>query len=77
MTKQNLSAKIVAATFENDIRSEEISGEKAWKNFEFFDARKSDYSTEKVNFPENTLLYINQSYLTVKNIRTYSIVIYI
>ena len=77
MTKQNLSAKIVATTFENDIGSEEISGEKAWKNFEFSDARKSDYSMEKVNFPENTLLYINQSYLTVKNIRTYSIVIYI
>ena len=28
--------------------------------------RKSDYSMEKVNFPENTLLCVNQSYLTIK-----------
>ena len=39
---------------------------KVWKRFVFFDSRKSDYSVEKVNFPENSLLYINQAYLTVK-----------
>ena len=26
----------------------------------------SDYNMEKVNFPENTLLYVNQVYLTVR-----------
>ena len=63
---RNVSTKIVAATFENDLGSVEVSGEKVWKNFGYFDARKSDYSMEKVNFPENTLFYLNQSYLTVK-----------
>ena len=63
---KNVSTEVVAATFENEIRSEEVSGEKVWRNYGYFNARKSDYSMEKVNFPENMLLYINQSYLTVK-----------
>ena len=63
---RNTSTKIVAATFENEIGSEEVSGERVWKRYGFFDARKSDYSMEKVNFPENTLFSLNQSYLTVK-----------
>ena len=61
-----ISTKIVAATFENEIGSEEVSGEKVWRQFRFFDSRKSNYGMEKVNFPENSLLYINQSYFTVK-----------
>ena len=56
---KNVSTKIVAATFENSFRSAEVSGEKVWKNFSYFDARKSDYLIEKVNFLENTLLYLN------------------
>ena len=63
---RNVTTKIVAATFENDLGSVEVSREKVWKNFGYFDARKSDYSMEKVNFPENILFYLNQSYLTVK-----------
>ena len=63
---RNVTTKIVAATFENDLGSVEVSREKVWKNFGYFDARKSDYSMEKVNFPANTLFYLNQSYLTVK-----------
>ena len=63
---KNISTKIVAATFENELGSEEVSWERVWRNFGYFDARKSDYSMEKVNFPENTLLYINQAFLTVK-----------
>ena len=63
---KNVSTEVVAATFENEIRCEEVSGEKVWRNYGYVNARKSDYSMEKVNFPENMLLYINQSYLTVK-----------
>ena len=62
---KNVSTKIAAATFENDFASA-VSGEKVWKNFDYFDAIKSDYSMEKVDFPENTLFYLNQSYLTGK-----------
>ena len=60
---KNVSTKIVAPTFENDFRSAEVSGENVWKNFGYLDARKSDYLMEKVNIPQNTLFYLNQSYL--------------
>ena len=63
---KNISLNIVAATFENQLGSQEVSGERVWRNFGYFDTRKSDYSMEKVNFPENTLLYINQAFLTVQ-----------
>ena len=63
---QNLTTQIVVASFENDTGSTDVSREKVWKNFGFFDARKSDYSMEKVNFSGNTQIYLNQAYLTVK-----------
>ena len=56
---KNVSTEIVAATFEKEIESEENSGEGVWRNYRCFDARKSEYLIKKVNFPENTLLYIN------------------
>ena len=62
---ENVSTDIVAATSENEIGSEEVSGERVWSNYGYFHARKLDYLMEKINFPENTLLYINQSCLTV------------
>ena len=58
---RNISTKKVASTFENEIGSEEVSGERVW-----VDTRKTDYSMEKVNFHENRLFYLNQSYLIVK-----------
>ena len=63
---RNVSSKTVAATFENYFGSAEVSSEKVWEKVGFFDARKSENSLEKVNFPKNTLIYLNQSYLTVK-----------
>ena len=35
------------------------------------DVTKSDYSMEKVNFPENKLFYLNQSYLTDKKTKRF------
>ena len=63
---KKVSIKIVAATCENEISSEEVSAESVWRQYGFFDLRKSDYSIEKVNYSENTILYLNQAYLTVK-----------
>ena len=58
--------------FEKDIGSVDVSGEKVWRYFGFFNASRSDYNMEKVKFPENTLLYVNQAYLTVqKNKKIY------
>ena len=64
---RNISTKMVAATFENELGSEVVSYERVWKQYGFFNTRKSGYSMEKVvNFPENLLFYLNQSYLTIK-----------
>ena len=60
----------MAAIFESKIGSEEISAERVWRQYGFFDSGKSYYSMEKVNYPENTILYLNQAYLTVKENKT-------
>ena len=44
---KNVSTKIVAATFENNLGPEEALGERVFKSYVFSDARKSDYSMEK------------------------------
>ena len=62
---KNISTNIVAATFENDNGSEEVSGEKVLESFGDFGARKAHYFMEKINFPENTF-YVSQSYLTIQ-----------
>ena len=47
---------------------EKISGERVWKENGFFSEVKPEMNIEKVNIPENTLLYINQGFIsTVKN----------
>ena len=60
---KNVITKIVAAALENNLGSEEGFDERVWSRYSFFDARKSKYSMEKVNFPENTQYHLNQSYL--------------
>ena len=63
---RNVNTNFFAATIENENETVEVSGEKIWKKHDFFNAIKSDFNMEKVNYPENTLFYINQAYLTVK-----------
>ena len=47
---------------------ENVSGEKVWKENGFFKEIKPEMNIEKVNVPENTLLYINQGFIsTVKS----------
>ena len=72
---KNVSTKIVAATFENEIGSEEVSAERVWRQYCFFDSRQFDHSMEKVNYLENTILYLNQAYLTVKKNQKKSIIV--
>ena len=63
---RNVSTKIVAATFKNEIGSAEVSGERVWRQYGFFNSRTSDYGMEKMNYPENAMLFLNQANLTVK-----------
>ena len=45
-----------------------LSGEKIWKKDGFFKDVRADLNLEKVNIPENCLLYVNQGFLsTVKS----------
>ena len=46
--------------------SEEMSGERVWKDPGFLGDLRTDYNMEKVNFPENSLIYINQAYLKIQ-----------
>ena len=63
---RNVSSKTVATTFENILGLLRTQVKRFGKTSAFFDARKSDYLMEKANFPENILIYLNQSYLTIK-----------
>ena len=63
---KNISTKIVAARFEENVGGTEVSCGKIWEHFGYFSNQKSYYNMEKVDYPENTIYYLNQSYLTVK-----------
>ena len=48
--------------------NEKVSGERVWKENGFFKEVKPEMNIEKANVPENTLLYINQGFIsTVKS----------
>ena len=68
---KNLTTKL-AAEKSNKNDEAEIAGERVWKEAGFFGNLRADNNMEKVNFPENPLIYINQAYLTVqKNKKIY------
>ena len=48
----------------NSHSSEKISGEAVWKKQGFFSDERDDVNLEKRSFPENTLYYINQGYIS-------------
>ena len=63
---KNYTTKLVAENFnKDDLSPQEISGERVWKQAGFFGEIRTDYNMEKVNFPENSLIYTNQAYLTI------------
>ena len=67
MTDKDRSLKIQLLITENEGK-DVLSGEKVWKNNAFFGDIKPEINLGKVNLPENTLIYINQSYLsTIKS----------
>ena len=67
MTDKDRSLKTQLLITENEGK-DVVSGEKVWKNKGFFGDIKPEMNLEKVNLPENTLIYIDQSYLsTIKS----------
>ena len=67
MSDKDRSLKTQLLVAENDGK-DLLSAEKVWKNNGFFGDIKPEMNLEKVNMPENTLIYVNQAYLsTVKS----------
>ena len=67
MTDKDRSMK-TQLLIRNSDGDDKLSGEKVWKNNGFFKDIKPGLNLEKVNMPENTLYYVNQSFLsTVKS----------
>ena len=61
---KNVSAKIAASTYENDSGIAKVSGEKIWPQSKYFMNLPTDYIME--NYPENSMFYVNQGYLTIQ-----------
>lgn len=47
----------------------ELSDQKTWLSDGYFKNQVTDYDMQKVNYSENSILYINQAFLTVKRLR--------
>ena len=53
------------------LKEDKLSGEKIWIKDGFFKDVRAELNLEKVNIPENCLLYVNQGFLsTVKSVFT-------
>ena len=64
---KNYTTKLLAKKFDKkDLLPQEISGERVWKEPVFFGELRTDYNMEKVNFPENSLIFTNQAYLAIQ-----------
>ena len=62
---RSMKTQLLMTTSSSD---EKVSGEKVWKENGFFKEIKPEMNIEKANIPENTLLYINQGFIsTVKS----------
>ena len=67
MTDKDRSLKTQLLITENEGK-DVLTSEKVWKNSGCFGDIKPEMNIEKANLPENTLIYVNQSYLlTVKS----------
>ena len=64
-SSKHFVSKLVA---ENKVDGEphETAGECVWQQNGYFGAVRTDYNMEKANFPENSLFYVNQAYLTIQ-----------
>ena len=66
-TDKDHSLKMQLLVTSNDSQ-EKLSGENVWKNNGFFEDLRPDLNLEKKNITENTLFYINQSFLSTGKI---------
>ena len=60
---RSLKTQLLLST--NSQSPEKIIGEAVWKKQGFFSDKRADFNLLKRNFPENTLCYVNQGYLSL------------
>ena len=58
-TKKNESLKMQTMLSLKDDKGDSSSTEKMWKSNGFFGGQKTNLTISKANFPENTLVYVN------------------
>ena len=61
---KNNETTIMASKFENGNGKSTAS---VWAKYGYFKQQPCDFGIEKENFPKNSIMYINQGYLTIKN----------
>ena len=64
LPEQNIETTIVETKFENGNGKNTTC---VWPDNRYFKQQPCDFHTIKENFPENSILYINQGYLTIKD----------
>ena len=62
--EQNIQTIIVATRFENRNGKNTTC---VWPESGYFKQQPCDSKMEKENYPENSIIYINQGYLTIKD----------
>ena len=64
-TGRSLKKQVLLSTAVNsNSLAEEISVEPVWKKNGYFSDEKAEFNIEKKKFPENSLCYINQGYIS-------------
>ena len=58
--------QIIASTFSDEVGTVTSGSRLRW-SFDYFSEQTNNFNIAKVNYLENTIMYINQAYLTIKN----------
>ena len=63
---KNVETQILESKCTNKVGNV-TSGSRVCSNFGYFSEQMSNFNMGKVNYPENTIICINQAYLMIKN----------
>ena len=69
LPEQNIQTNIVATRFENGNGKNTTC---VWPEFGYFKQQPCDFGMEKEHHPENSIIYINQGYLIIKDNKSFT-----
>ena len=64
--EKNIETTIVASEFDDE-NGQVFSTSRIWPEIGYFNNQLTNFNMKKVNYPENSVIYVNQAYLTVQN----------